>query len=439
MSQLAAQQGPALDPPTLNVIAGSVGGASSTVFKVFFPNPLIVDTFCPGGLTVKSSIIASNREGPALTPGSLHAALSARPDGADAERLAEGIRGVFGGSESLLKGAAPKTDELTVAWALETPSPVSAAPRVISDVGGFNLPLVKVGSTGVYAGVATLSHGTAFTWHYEAGDRRLGGGQLEVYETHPDSRERSGIPKGDLKQMPPWESRIFSGTRRDWWVYVPAQYRAGSPAAVMVFQDGAGYKEFVPTVFDNLIAKGDMPVTVGIFIQPGVFSDGKSNRSFEYDTLSDQYARFLMEEILPEVEKGVELRHDAASRAIAGISSGGICAFTVAWERPDAFSKVLSWVGSFTNIASGKTVREGGHNYAALIRKTPEKPIRVFLQDGANDLDNAHGSWPLANLSMAKSLSFAHYDYRFEYGQGFHSNKHGRAILPDSLRWLWRD
>jgi enterochelin esterase family protein len=238
--------------------------------------------------------------------------------------------------------------------------------------------------------------------------------------------------------MPSWESTIFAGTKRDWWVYVPAQYSPESPAAVMVFQDGAGPKDYVPTVFDNLIARKDMPVTVGIFIQPGIRADGGANRSFEYDTLSDQYARFLLEEILPEVEKTVKLRHDAASRAISGASSGGICAFTVAWERPNEFSKVLSWIGSFTNIASGKTVREGGHNYEALVRKTPRKPIRIFLQDGANDLDNANGNWPLANQTLAKSLSYARYDYRFEFGQGFHNNRHGRALLPDSLRWLWR-
>ena len=126
----------------------------------------------------------------------------------------------------------------------------------------------------------------------------------------------------------------------------------------------------------------------------------------------------------------MKLRHDAASRAIAGASSGGICAFTVAWERPNEFSKVVSWIGSFTNIASGKTVREGGHNYEAMIRKTPKKPIRVFLQDGANDLDNANGNWPLANQTLAKSLAYASYDYRFEYGNGFHSHRHGRAICP---------
>jgi enterochelin esterase family protein len=155
--------------------------------------------------------------------------------------------------------------------------------------------------------------------------------------------------------------------------------------------------------------------------------------------LSDQYARFLLEEILPEAGKHVKLRKDAAGRAIAGISSGGICAFTAAWERPDQFSKVLSWVGSFTNIASGKSGRDGGHNYPAIIRKSPKKPIRVFLQDGSNDLDNAHGNWPLANQQMAKALRFKGYDYQFVMGEGFHSNLHGRAILPDSLRWLWRD
>jgi enterochelin esterase family protein len=308
----------------------------------------------------------------------------------------------------------------------------------VSDVVHFTLPLTRVGTTNVYAGVATLSHGTAFTWHYEAGDRRLGGGQLEVYETHPDSREQPGVPRGTLKAMPAWESKIFSGTRRDWWVYVPAQYTPETPAAVMIFQDGNSYREWVPTVFDNLIAKRDMPVSVGIFIQPGVFEGGRSNRSVEYDTLSDHYARFLLEEILPEVERSVRLRRDAAGRAIVGASSGGICAFTAAWERPDQFGKVVSWIGSFVNIASGKTLREGGHNYAAMIRKTPRKPIRVFLQGGANDLDNQHGNWPLANQTLAKSLAFARYDYRFEYGQGFHSHRHGRAIFPDTLRWLWR-
>jgi len=380
--------------------------------------------------------------GPTLDPKTLEAALAAKSQGAEAERLADRIRSAFGGRDALLRGAAPKIDELSVAWALELPEPLppnTAAPRVARDTGNASYPMVQVGTTGVYALVRTLSSGTAYTWHFEAGNRRFGGSQLEVWETHPDSREHPGVPKGVVTQMPAWESKIFNGTKRDWWIYVPAQYRAETPAAVMVFQDGAGPRAWVPTVFDNLIAKKDMPVTVGVFIEPGGARAPRDNRSFEYDTLSDQYARFLLEEILPEVEKKVKLRHDGASRAIAGQSSGGICAFTAAWERPDEFSKVISWTGSFTNIAAGANRRSGGHNYEAMVRLVPKKPIRVILQDGSNDLDNQFGSWWLANQTLARSLEYAGYDYRHDWGSGFHNYLHGRAIFPDSLRWLWRD
>jgi enterochelin esterase-like enzyme len=372
-----------------------------------------------------------------MTAKSVQAALAAKPVGADAEQLAGELR-QFIGPENLRKGTGVKTEELTVVWAVEAPE-AAETPKVVSEDGRLRLLLDRLGSTDVYAAAREVPDGAAMRWHYELGTTKLGGGQLEVYSVHPDSREQPGVPKGRLIEQPKWESKIFPGTTRDWWVYIPAQYRPENPACVMVFQDGGGPKNYAPTVFDNLIARGEMPVTVGIFIQPGSFADGRSDRSFEYDTLSDQYARFLLEEILPEVEKSVKLRHDAASRAIAGASSGGICAFTVAWQRPDQFSKVLSWVGSFTNIASGPTRREGGHNYPALIRKTERKPIRVFLQDGENDLDNVHGNWPLANQQMAKALAFAGYDYQFVFGHGFHSDHHGRAIFPDSLRWLWRD
>ncbi len=272
------------------------------------------------------------------------------------------------------------------------------------------------------------------------------------FKLGPDSMRQEGVPSGKVTQHA-WESQVFPGTLRDYWVYVPAQYDAGKPACVMVFQDGQAYVnekgDFrVPVVFDNLIHKKGMPVTIGIFINPG--NDPKknpppkpgekpatpwraSNRSFEYDTLSDQYARFLEKEMLPEVGKDYNLRKDARGRAIGGISSGGICSFTVAWERPDLFSKVLSHVGSFTNI-------RGGDVYPGRIRKAkPPKPIRVFLQGGANDLDNEHGNWPLANQQMALALKFAKYDYRFEFGDGGHNGKHGGAILPESLKWLWRD
>jgi enterochelin esterase-like enzyme len=399
-----------------------------------FPAMLIAATVLCG-----SFVLA--QEGPALDPKSLSAALAAGPSGPEAERLADRIRAYFGGRDVLMRGAPVRVDELSVAFAIEAPNlpPTGPAPRAVADHGMFNLALTKVGTSGLYAGVAHLTHGAAFTWHYEAGGARFGGGQLEAYETHPDARERTGVPKGTLTQMPSWTSRIFPGTTRDWWVYVPAQYNAANAAAVMVFQDGAGARQYVVPVFDNLIAKGNIPITVGVFIEPGGIKAPRDNRSFEYDTLSDQYARFLLEEMLPEVEKTVRLRRDAAGRAIAGQSSGAIAAFTVAWERPTEFSKVLSGIGSFTNIQSGKTLREGGHNYAAMIRKAPRKPIRVFMQDGANDLDNQHGSWWLANQTLARSLAFAGYDYKFEQGQGFHSSSHMRAILPDALRWLWRD
>lgn len=270
------------------------------------------------------------------------------------------------------------------------------------------------------------------TWARGADDYVLG----------PDSQRQTDVPEGAITQHH-WKSQVFPGTERDYWVYVPKQYDAAKPACVMVFQDGFNYMnpqgQFrVPIVLDNLIARGELPAIVGIFINPGVIppatpeGNRQSNRSVEYDTLSDQYARFLLDEILPEVGKELNLSTRPEDRAIGGISSGGICAWTVAWERPDAFRKVLSHVGSFTNI-------RGGHVYHALVRKTLPKPIRIFMQDGSQDLDNEHGNWPLANQEMAAALKFAKYDYRFEYGDGGHNGKHGGALLPESLRWLWRD
>ena len=262
-----------------------------------------------------------------------------------------------------------------------------------------------------------------------------------MYKHGPDSEEQKDVPRGKVTKMSPWTSKVFDGTVRDWWVYVPAQYDGKTPACVMVFQDGEWYQrkggDFrFPTVADNLIHQGKMPVTIGIFLNPGVVPSateggkGRSNRSFEYDTLSDQYAKFLDKEILPEVAKTYKLRTDAAGRGIGGISSGGICAFTVAWERPDLFSKVLSHVGSFTNIRHGD-------RYPGIIRKTEKKPIRCYLQDGKNDLDNLHGNWPLANLQMEAALKFKKYDFHFVMGEGGHDGKQGGALMPESLTWLW--
>ncbi len=263
----------------------------------------------------------------------------------------------------------------------------------------------------------------------------------DQYKLGPDSMVKEGVPKGTVKQMPAWtDSKIYPGTTRDWWIYVPSQYKAETPAHVMVFCDGSGFVKDdgnfrVPTVFDNLIASGQMPVTIGIFINPGVFpaadpkAKPRSNRSFEYDSLGNLYARFLIEEILPAVKKDYNLTNNPDHRAICGNSSGGICAFTVAWERPDAFRKVVSHIGSFTNI-------RGGYVYPALLRKTDKKPLKVFLEDGENDLDNQFGNWPLANQDMAAALKFAGYDYQFIMGKGTHNTKHAGSIFPETLRWI---
>jgi enterochelin esterase-like enzyme len=284
----------------------------------------------------------------------------------------------------------------------------------------------------------------SFTLSVSAADKKAPSPD-DQYVPGPDSLVQPGVPKGEVTKYSWNDSKVFPGTVRDYWVYVPKQYDASKPACVFVCQDGLSYN--ATTVFDNLIHKKELPVTIGIFIQPGDFplkpgepprkrADGrpasKANRSKEYDTLSDDYARFLLEEIMPEVAKKYNLTKDPEGRCIAGSSSGGICAFTVAWERPNEFRKVFSTVGSFTNI-------RGGHAYPSIIRKTDKKPIRVFLQDGSNDLDNEAGNWPLANQSMAAALKFKGYDYKFVFGEGVHSGKHGTALFPDAMRWMWRD
>jgi enterochelin esterase-like enzyme len=261
----------------------------------------------------------------------------------------------------------------------------------------------------------------------------------EPYALGADSLPQPGVPTGVISDHH-WQSEhSYPGTERDYWLYVPQQYNESQPACLMVFQDGESYlKEGIPTVFDNLIHRGEIPVTVGLFVNPGTPGPGNpvyggtDNRSVEYDSLGDAYARFLLEELIPEVTRIYRVTDDRAGRAICGISSGGICAFTAAWERPDSFGCVVSHCGSFTNI-------RGGHTYPSLIRLNDRKPIRVFLQGGSNDVDCVYGSWSLANLEMAAAFAYRDYDYQFVYGVGGHSLKHGASIFPETLRWLWRD
>lgn len=260
-----------------------------------------------------------------------------------------------------------------------------------------------------------------------------------AYELTADSQPQEGVPKGTVSKHEFKSQLIYPGVKHDYWVYVPAQYTAATLACVMVFQDGQGYIDpqghvRANVVFDNLIHRQQMPVCIGVFVNPGARENPFDCRSEQYTPLDDAYARFLLEEILPEIGKRYELVSDAAGRAICGMSDGGLCAFTVGWQRPDAFSKVVSHIGSYTRL-------RGGSEYPYLIRETRGnvKPLRVFLQDGENDIDLRDGSWTLANLNMAAALRFARYDYRFELGKAGHELSHGGALLPDTLRWLWRD
>ncbi|MEX0669818.1 MAG: alpha/beta hydrolase-fold protein [Pirellulales bacterium] len=252
-------------------------------------------------------------------------------------------------------------------------------------------------------------------------------------------------PRGRFEQGVFETSTTYPGTRREWSVYVPAEYTGAEPARLMVFQDGLAYAKDdgpyrVPLVFDELIAKGEMPVTIAVFVTPGTIPAGRpgakdrSNRSLEYDTLGERYVTFLVDELLPVALDGLKVSADPRHRAICGQSSGGICAFTAAWERPDQFGRVMSHIGSFTDI-------RGGYTYPVLVRKSKQTPqsIKVYLQDGRDDLDNLFGNWPLANAELAAALAFAGYDHRFELTEGGHSGKAAGAIFAAGLRWLWSD
>jgi enterochelin esterase-like enzyme/sugar lactone lactonase YvrE len=265
----------------------------------------------------------------------------------------------------------------------------------------------------------------------------------EDYTLGPDSGRQPDIPKGTVTKYSWTTSKIYPGTTRDYWIYVPAQYKADKPACVMIFQDGERMADEkgsfrVPIVFDNLIHKGDMPVTIAIFVNPGVLAasganqQNRYNRSFEYDALGDRYARFLIEEILPEVGKHYNLSKNPDDYAISGSSSGGIAAFNAAWNRPDVFHRVMSFIGSFANL-------RGGQDLATLIRKTEPKPLRVFLQDGTADNNIYAGNWYLGNQEIYSALQFAGYESNFVVGTEGHSGKHGGSILPDALRWLWKE
>jgi gluconolactonase len=264
------------------------------------------------------------------------------------------------------------------------------------------------------------------------------------YTADSASVEHAGVPKGEVLKFSFENSKIFPGTKRDYWIYIPAQYKPDQPACVYVNQDGIGWK--APTVFDNLINNKEMPVTIGVFVSPGqvIAANGQTandrfNRSFEYDGLGDNYVKFLLEELLPEVEKqkasdgrAIHLSKKGNDRAIGGASSGAVCAFTAAWERPNEFSRVFSAIGTYVGL-------RGAERYPTLVRKYETKPIRVFLQDGSNDLNIYGGDWWKANETLERALTFAGYAVKHVWGEDGHNGNQGTSIFPDAMRWLWKD
>jgi enterochelin esterase-like enzyme len=281
----------------------------------------------------------------------------------------------------------------------------------------------------------------------------------DVYRLGPDSESHPGVPTGSVSAWAQLPSTAYPGSLHDYCVYVPAQYDASRPAALMIFQDGQAWVRGtgdyrVPLVFDNLIYRREMPVTIAVFINPGRkpeqsaasqsdWGDKGSNRPQEYNALDDLYSQVILNELMPVLKKQFNLSENPDDHAIAGASSGAIAAFTVAWHHPDQFRKVISTIGSFTNI-------RGGHVYPDLIRHADKKPIRIFLQDGVNDNRGVRGDaaqstynperdWHTQNVKMVAALTEKGYDVNYTWGIGTHSNKQGGAILPDMLRWLWRD
>ena len=257
---------------------------------------------------------------------------------------------------------------------------------------------------------------------------------------HPcaEAYPSADVASSTLVHIRDWdESRIYPDTKRDIRISMPA--KIGGDLGLLVCQDGKDYVDSEGAVraiqvLDSLMHRGEIPPTVGVFIDPGQSESEPRQRNLEYDAMNDSYVTMIEDEVLPMVERKFDLRlsKDPAQRVAMGISSGGICAFNMAWQRPESFGKVISHCGSFVNIS-------GGHEYPLLVRNEARKPIKVFLQSGAGDVDIPLGNWPMANQQMAAALEFAGYDYRFEFGTGGHNRRHAGALFAESMRWLYRE
>ena len=381
---------------------------------------------------------------------------------ANSPTLPEAIRATFT-PRDLHDGTASASRGPDFFFALESPTP----PTLVLDEA-TTIPTHTIPNTNLYYATAhNVPTAQLHSFHYLV-DGKPFGGRLDLPAFGPLSYLQPGVPSGTLSPKLTHTSKLYDGMKSDYWIYVPAQYDPKTPAALMVFQDGSGYidrtgQNPVLNTIDNLIATKQIPVMICLFINPGDISASPGTptytfvqafatkwsrtlkdamRSTLYDTVSDRYPRFLREEVLPEALANYNIRKDSYSRAITGASSGGICSFNAAWQAPEGFSRVLTWIGSFTAIQwkENPANPDGGQDYPEKILREPHRNLRVWLQDGSNDQENdRYGSWPLANLRMANALHLKGYDAHLSFGRGTHNYGQGAAEFPASLIWLWRD
>lgn len=353
-----------------------------------------------------------------------------------------------------------------VIWCLRAPA--GSQPKVVAEKGQ-EWPMTPVGAGSLWIAASKFPKFSAAHYRFNVQGKQVGEHNrvgFESYTLTPESLEQPNVPKGRLIAMEKHVSKkYYPGAERDWWVYIPDQYDSQTPAKLLVMNDGGGFAKGAGntcTVLDNLIHQKKVPVTIAVFVNPGVFparngQASRSNRGNEYDTCTPRFATFLDEEILSVVREKYHISRDPWDHAICGSSSGGSCAFTAAWHRNDLFCRVISFVGSFCDFRPVSDYPVYGekeftlnndqfgqwktaHDYPALIRKTtPLRNLKVFLQDGENDLDNSLGNWPLNNERMAAALRYAGYDHQFVMGEGIHSSQHGKALMPEILTWLWND
>lgn len=321
---------------------------------------------------------------------------------------------------------------------------VSEVPVAVSINQQPPLPMAHIEGSSFWLRLEKMRTGVTHSYQYSA-DGKPVGARADLTGYNPDSYPKSGIPRGKLSEKRTIVSTIYDGMKADYWFYASPGVDPATPAPLMVWQDGQGLiagelsRLRLFTVTENLVHQKLIPPMVHVLIAPGVAPDGKAMRSVLYDTVSDRYTRFLLEEVLPEVEKNYKLRPDGYSRGIGGESSGGICSFTSAWFMPEKFSRVHSTIGSYASIQwQPQEKLDGGNLYPFYVRKQPKRNIRVWMSDGADDLENDHGSWPLQNIQLANSLKMKEYDFHFRFGQAAHNSSQAALDLPESLTWLWR-